>query len=266
VYEGLANGRAALFFKLHHAVADGVGANAIFAAMTNWTADEDEQLATSPLPEDKGPWGRPPGLGHRIADALVDRVALDLERARQAAQALADTARHPSQVAHVLAAMRSFLEVVRFDSHSPLKRDGAFGRARRLVVLDLPFEDVRGIRHALGGSMIDVILTIMARAIGRWHERHGLDEVQELMTLVPVNLRRPEEWTERAARATWRPTTPSRSRSACRAHGTPSPGASAGRRAKADPTGGATPVASAKHARAPLRHLDMISPSAQSTS
>jgi WS/DGAT/MGAT family acyltransferase len=199
VYEGLANGRAALFFKLHHAVADGVGANAIFAAMTNWTADEDEQLATSPLPEDKGPWGRPPGLGHRIADALVDRVALDLGRARQAAQALVDTARHPSQVAHVLAAMRSFLEVVRFDSHSPLKRDGAFGRARRLVVLDLPFEDVRGIRHALGGSMIDVILTIMARAIGRWHERHGLDEVQELMTLVPVNLRRPEEWTERAA-------------------------------------------------------------------
>ena len=36
VYEGLADGRAAIFFKLHHAVADGVGANAIFAAMTDW--------------------------------------------------------------------------------------------------------------------------------------------------------------------------------------------------------------------------------------
>jgi hypothetical protein len=47
--------------------------------------------------------------------------------------------------------------------------------------------------------MIDVILTIMARAIGRWHREHGLDAVHELMTLVPVNLRRPEEWTERAA-------------------------------------------------------------------
>jgi diacylglycerol O-acyltransferase len=35
VYEGLAGGGAAIFFKLHHAVADGVGGNAIFAAMTD---------------------------------------------------------------------------------------------------------------------------------------------------------------------------------------------------------------------------------------
>ena len=47
--------------------------------------------------------------------------------------------------------------------------------------------------------MIDVILTIMARAIGRWHAEHALHEVEELMTLVPVNLRRPEEWTDQAA-------------------------------------------------------------------
>jgi diacylglycerol O-acyltransferase len=180
-------------------VADGVGANAIFAAMTDWTADEDEHRPAPDLPDDKGPWGHPPGLGHRVADAVVDRVALDLARARQAAHTLLDTALHPSQIARGLAVMRSFLDVLRFDSHSPLKRYDTFGRARRLVVLDLPFEDVRGIRHALGGSMIDVILTIMARAIGRWHAEHGLDAVEELMTLVPVNLRRPEEWTEQTA-------------------------------------------------------------------
>jgi hypothetical protein len=58
---------------------------------------------------------------------------------------------------------------------------------------------VRAVRHALGGSMIDVILSIMVRAIGRWHRENGLDGVDELMTLVPVNLRRPEEWTEQAA-------------------------------------------------------------------
>jgi hypothetical protein len=65
--------------------------------------------------------------------------------------------------------------------------------------MDLRFEDVRGIRHALGGSMIDVILSIMARAIGRWHREQGFDGVKELMTLVPVNLRRPAEWTDHAA-------------------------------------------------------------------
>jgi len=36
IYHGLRpDDRAALFFKLHHAVADGVGVNAIFAAMTD---------------------------------------------------------------------------------------------------------------------------------------------------------------------------------------------------------------------------------------
>jgi hypothetical protein len=90
-------------------------------------------------------------------------------------------------------------DVYRFDSHSPLKTRDAFGRARRLLGVDLPFEEVRRIRHALDGSMIDVILSIMARAIGRWHREHGLDRVRDLMTLVPVNLRRPDEWTERAA-------------------------------------------------------------------
>jgi len=199
VYEGLSVGRAAIFFKLHHAVADGVGANAIFAAMTDWAADDDEQLEVPELPQDKGPWGHTPGLAHRVADALRDRAALDLQRARQAANVLLDTALHPSQVARALAAMRSFFDVLRFDSHSPLRRDGVCGRARRLDGFDLPFEDIRRIRRALGGSMIDVVLTIMAQAIGRWHEKHGLDQVQELMTLVPVNLRRPEEWTEQAA-------------------------------------------------------------------
>ena len=45
--------------------------------------------------------------------------------------------------------------------------------------------------------MIDVILTIMTRAMGAWHRAHKL-RVDELMTLVPVNLRKPEEWAEKA--------------------------------------------------------------------
>jgi hypothetical protein len=64
--------------------------------------------------------------------------------------------------------------------------------------MDLPFEDVRRIRHALHGTMIDVILSIMALAMGKWHRAQGMSEVTELMTLVPVNLRSPEQWTQKA--------------------------------------------------------------------
>lgn len=200
VYEGLRDGRAAIFFKLHHAVADGVGANAIFAAMSDWEADPPDAAVELEfeLGGQKGPWPAPVGFGRRVADALRDRVALDLERARAAARAVAGVAVHPSRLPEALAVLRSFTETMRFDSGSPLKRGSAFGRARRLVGMDLPFEGVRAIRHALGGTMIDVILSIMARAMGAWHAQHGLDGVAELMTLVPVNLRRPEDWTEKA--------------------------------------------------------------------
>ena len=197
LYEGLAEGQAALFFKLHHAVADGVGGNAIFAAMTDWQRDPDEPAGPG-LDRGKGAWERE-SLGHRVSDALRDRVALDFERARLAAHAVADTVAHPSRVPQALAALHSLLEAIRFDSRSPLKRRDAFGRARRLAGLDLPFEDLRRLRRTLQGTMVDVLLTIMGRAIGRWYDAHGMAEVRELMTLVPVNLRRPEEWAERAA-------------------------------------------------------------------
>ena len=197
LYEGLADGGSALFFKLHHAVADGVGGNAIFGAMSDWDREPAEEPEAPMLGGQKGPW-REPALAQRLLDAVRDRVELDLARARSVAQAVADTVMHPSRVPEALAVLKSLSEVVTFDSGSPLKQREAFGRARRLVGMALPFEDVRRIRHALHGSMIDVILSIMALAMGAWYRAQGMPQVQELMTLVPVNLRRPEEWTEKA--------------------------------------------------------------------
>ena len=43
LYEGMSDGQSALFFKLHHAVADGVGGNAIFAAMSDWEREPGEE-------------------------------------------------------------------------------------------------------------------------------------------------------------------------------------------------------------------------------
>jgi diacylglycerol O-acyltransferase len=199
VYEGLADGRAALFFKLHHAVADGIGGNAIFAAMTDFDAEGDGGASDGAGIPSKGAWGAAGGFQRRVVDALRDRVVVELQRASGVGRALAEAMLHPSTVTRALAALRSMSAAFQFDSHSPLRERDAFGRARRLATVELSFEAVREVRHALAGTMIDVILTIMARAIGRWHAEHGLGGVRELMTLVPINLRRREEWTAQAA-------------------------------------------------------------------
>lgn len=195
VYDGLGPAQqSAVFFKLHHAVADGVGANAIFAALTD--AERASPPPVSAAAAQPAPWPSPQPLGGRVWDALRDQAELSLTRAAGVAGVVVDTLEHPQQIMRALQAARSALELARFDSHSPLK--SAAGRARRLSGLELPFDAVRRLKHALGGSMIDVILTIMARAIGKWYVAHHIRTVRELMTLVPVNLRRPEEWAEKA--------------------------------------------------------------------
>jgi diacylglycerol O-acyltransferase len=195
IYDGVGHsGQSALFFKLHHAVADGVGGNAIFAAMT----DSDRESAAPPpgrlaLPA-RGSWPNR-SFSRRVFAAIRDRVELDLERAGAVAGTVVDTMQHPERLGRAVQAVRSLIELVRFDSRSPLKNSA--GRARRLSGLDLPFAEVRAIKTALGGTMIDVILAITARAIGRWYVTHRMTRVRELMTLVPVNLRKPEEWANK---------------------------------------------------------------------
>ena len=184
-------GQAALFFKLHHAFADGVGGNAIFAALTDWERDPAEGSPAPRVQPTKGAWPELPSVGIRILQAVRDRIELDWERARAVTTTALEVVRNPQTIERAWQAVQSLVEAFRFDSRSPLRR---FGRARRLSGIDLPFDEVRRIKRALGGSMIDVILTIMARAIGTWHRAHHLNGVRELMTLVPVNLRKPEEW------------------------------------------------------------------------
>lgn len=195
VYDGLAGGRAALFFKLHHAVADGVGGNAIFAALTDWEREPAEEPPALELPPRKGSWPEPPSLAARLADAVRDRIEVEIERARAVGSVLLETAMRPERIPQALAALRSLAESLRFDGGAALR---GFGRARRLTGLTLPFATVRDLKRALGGTMIDTVLTVMARSMGAWHAAHGLHEVRELMTLVPVNLRKPEEWVDRA--------------------------------------------------------------------
>jgi len=192
--------RSALFFKLHHAVADGIGGNAIFASLTDGerdtTTEELELLNGRAYLSDEirpAPWGPQPSFGSRMLDAVRDRVVLDLERAGAVAGAVKDAVRHPARIGRAAKVVRSLVESVSFDSHSPFRT--ACGRSRKLAACTLPFADVRRLKHELQGSMIDVILTIMARAMGKWYQSRGAHEVTELLTLVPIAMRNPDAWT-----------------------------------------------------------------------
>jgi WS/DGAT/MGAT family acyltransferase len=174
---------AAVFFRLHHAVADGVGGNAILAALTD-AAPEGAPLPVSGA-ESPGPWEET-AFGARLRETLAHRRSEAAERRRSLARLAWRVLTDPRSLARGAAIARSLIEDATYKSQSPLKH---FGRSRHLAGLELPFEPLRAAREALGGQMIDVLLTAVARAVGAWHDAHGMRQVSELMTLVPITLR-----------------------------------------------------------------------------
>jgi WS/DGAT/MGAT family acyltransferase len=178
---------SALFFRLHHGVADGVGGNAILAALTD--AEPDAAPAPEPDPEPPGPWQEAP-LSERLGDALGRRVREDLERGRALARVARTAVTQPSSWRTAAEIVRGIVSDLGYRADSPM-RD--FGRSRHLTGFDLPFEPLRKAKAALGGQMIDVMLTAVAGAVASWHRSQGYTDVDEAMTLVPINLRPREE-------------------------------------------------------------------------
>jgi WS/DGAT/MGAT family acyltransferase len=174
---------SALFFRLHHGVADGVGGNAILAALSD--AGADAPAPPAPREEPPGAWPEE-SLPARFASALGRRIAEDLARGRALRRVAWDLALHPSSWLTAARIVRGIASDLFAATGSPL-RD--FGPSRELAGFDLPFEPLRKARAALGGQMIDLMLTAVAGAVGRWHLAHGYDDVNEVMTLVPINLR-----------------------------------------------------------------------------
>ena len=181
------DGRSAIFFRLHHAMADGVGGNAILAALTD--ADRDGEPLAPVAHKVPGRWPER-GLASRLLEAAGHRVAEEADRARLAAGAVASGVRRPgSALALGAAAAR-----LAWDSRQAGRsHDEAFGRSRHLSGLDLDFEPLRQARRQLGGRMIDVLLTGVAGAMSAWYRARGETDVQEVLTAVPINLRPPEE-------------------------------------------------------------------------
>ncbi len=174
---------SAIFFRLHHAVADGVGGNSILAALT----DADPDGEPLPPPSDKAPggWDDPP-IVDRLTTAVRDRVSQDVDRGLAVAGAAWRTLREPGGLVQAASAVGEMLEDLRYRSPSPLTRSG---RGRRLSGVEIDFERLRETRRALEGRMIDVLLTGVAGAMGEWHREQGHGNVKDLLTLVPINLR-----------------------------------------------------------------------------
>jgi diacylglycerol O-acyltransferase / wax synthase len=173
VCEGLADGRVAMVAKMHHALADGVAANALLANVT------DAASSAASVPADR--LDVTPGRWAQVRMALTDaaRQAFSLPAlVSRTVRSLAALVRH--RRGSDVDVPRPILDVPRVGFN------GALGAGRVFATHTLPLEDIKKVRHAQGVTVNDVVLAVVSGALRRWMAASGEHPAASLVAAVPV--------------------------------------------------------------------------------
>ena len=189
IVDGLEGGRSALVSKVHHCLVDGVSGIELLMIVLDVSANPAPPLPGKPL--DKEPIESPT---QRFFDAIFDNVTGEIDRWADRQNRLVDATigegRSVRATARALDAMLPYAQVpmARAPFNKPLKA------GRRVAVSEFSFQEIRAIRSALGGTVNDVVLTVLGGALGRYLEMHGqTTEGRTIRIMTPVNVRREDE-------------------------------------------------------------------------
>jgi WS/DGAT/MGAT family acyltransferase len=188
IVQGLEGGRFALISKTHHALVDGVAgvdiATVLFdlspvpaepAAQERWTPAPEPSDAELVVDGVKGLIRTPFSLAGRALGA-VQRPGDTIERVREAAEGIGEV---------VWAGLNPAPDV-------PL--NVPIGPHRRVRWLQSRLADFKEIKNALGGTVNDAVLAVVAGALRQWLRDRGVrTEGTELRALVPVSIRAEDE-------------------------------------------------------------------------
>jgi diacylglycerol O-acyltransferase / wax synthase len=183
--DGLDNGRFALLGKTHHALVDGVSG----VDITTVLFDASPEPAPVSAPDRRWTPGPPPSRTQLLADALLERATVPAEGARAVRALTRGPRRALAQLAGGAGALGETLwATLRPAPPSPL--NVPIGPHRRYTWIDANLEEFKAIKNELGGTINDVVLTVVTLALGRWLRRHAFPtDGLELRALVPVSVR-----------------------------------------------------------------------------
>lgn len=186
VIDGLADGRGALLVRVHHALADGIAGASLMKILLDPTPAVPKATRKPRFRP------QPAGSNRSVADALASAVHSSLESMIAAEAILMDFARAllDDGMQEALGKLVSLLPELgasseRFPFNKPCTGE------RKFCWTEFPFDDVRKIRDVTGGTVNDIILTVVTRAVARYIQLHGEPVKGRFLRVVcPVNSRR----------------------------------------------------------------------------
>jgi WS/DGAT/MGAT family acyltransferase len=183
--EGLEDGRFALINKTHHALVDGI------AGVDLATVLFDLSPVPQPVPHEGEPWApqREPSAAQLVARGVTGLVRTPFELA---AGAVAAARRPQTSLEMAREAFEGVAEMAwaLLNPAPPTPLNVPIGPHRRLAFSRAQLEDLKLIKNSFGGTVNDVVLTLVAGALRSWLRSRGVRvEGLELRALVPVSIR-----------------------------------------------------------------------------
>jgi WS/DGAT/MGAT family acyltransferase len=183
--EGLADERFALLSKTHHALVDGISGIDILTVLFDTSeqpmpvAPPDHEWVPKPLPND----------AQLLADALLERATVPAEIVRGVRAALRGPRAVVKGVSNALVGVGAM-------AWAGLKPAPAsifnvpIGPHRRFTWVRGDLGQVKAVKNELGGTVNDVVLAVVAGALGRYMRLHGEDtDGVEVRAMVPMSTR-----------------------------------------------------------------------------
>ncbi|MEV4701780.1 wax ester/triacylglycerol synthase domain-containing protein [Actinoplanes sp. NPDC049316] len=188
--EGLPDGRAAYFLKLHHTLTDGPGGVQLVSLLQSRRREHtDDKPVAPPRPPEP-----PPDAGRLAADELAEQALALPSAAGKIVTAAAHALAHPESAAgSALRFVSSLRRTVAPWSvpGSPLFR-GRTGKSWRFGVMECDLAGLGAAAEVAGGSLNDAYIAALLGGMRRYHARHGID-LDEISMTMPVTLHRSDD-------------------------------------------------------------------------
>lgn len=184
--QGHATRGTVMLSMVHHAMVDGISGVELQMVLHDLTAKADppappaEPWKPRPLPDFMSLW----------QDAIRDRMMENARRWTDETFTWLRREEAEERTRQVTAAMTTSFPAM-LQPAPPTPFNGPLSAEREFAWLELSFAEIRAIRSALGGTVNDVVLTVLAGGLGRYLRLHGYPTRNvELRAMCPVSMRR----------------------------------------------------------------------------
>jgi WS/DGAT/MGAT family acyltransferase len=191
VVENLEGNRSAMIAKVHHCMVDGISGVDLMKILFDITPDS----VLPPKPETPKEEKKSTDPAQMFFDSLLGAVQETSARLMEMQGGLAYMASNLLNPQN-LEALPQLSEVLPAVSTPPpvLPFNGTCSGERRLAWSEFPFAEARTVRNVLGGTVNDVVLTVLSESVARYVKFHNQSTKDKIVRfMVPVSLRQKEQ-------------------------------------------------------------------------